>query len=102
MSGMTTIPAPKAPPPTPPLQLLRPDEAARTLAISPRKLWGLAKSGEIPVVRIGRAVRYDVLDLRSWAEEQKCLAAKNGTCTLPSNGVESGYAEAEQPNPKGD
>ena len=38
--------------------LLRPKEAARTLAISPRSLWTLTNCGQIPCVRFGRAVRY--------------------------------------------
>lgn len=52
-------------------QLLRAGEAARALAISPRKLWALTASSEIPCVRIGRAVRYDAGDLRDWIEQQK-------------------------------
>ena len=51
--------------------LLRSDEAARLLAISPRKLWTLADDGEIPVVRIGRSVRYDPGDLQDFIERQK-------------------------------
>ena len=39
--------------------LLKTRDACRALAISPRTLWSLAKSGEIPAVRIGSAVRYD-------------------------------------------
>lgn len=52
-------------------KLLKPGEAAKYLAISPRHLWDLAKKGEVPVVRIGRATRYDIRDLDSWVEEQK-------------------------------
>ena len=51
--------------------LLRSDEAARLLAISLRKLWTLADEGEIPVVRIGRSVRYDPADLQDYIERQK-------------------------------
>ncbi len=51
--------------------LLKPREAARCLAISERKLWGLTKRDEIPCVRIGRAVRYDPTDLTRWIEGQK-------------------------------
>ena len=49
-----------------PLRLLRAAEAARVLAISPRKLWSLTASGDIPHVRIGRVVRYSRLDLEAW------------------------------------
>jgi excisionase family DNA binding protein len=38
--------------------LLTPREAATTLAISERHLWGLTNSGKIPSVRLGRSVRY--------------------------------------------
>lgn len=49
-----------------PLLLLTTPEAARNLSVSPRKLWALTASGEIPCVRIGRAVRYSVNDLANF------------------------------------
>lgn len=51
--------------------LLKPDEAAEVLAISPRKLWGLTASREIPHIRIGRCVRYAIDDLQRWINDQK-------------------------------
>jgi excisionase family DNA binding protein len=48
--------------------LLKPAQAAEVLAISARKLWSLTASGEIPHVRIGRCVRYNLADLRLYAE----------------------------------
>ena len=51
--------------------LLMPKEAARLLGISPRKLWGLTASGEIPHVRIGRCLRYSVDDLEAFIEANK-------------------------------
>lgn len=54
-----------------PSGLLRSDEAAKLLAISPRKLWALTDRGEIPVVRIDRSVRYDPGDLQDFIERQK-------------------------------
>lgn len=51
--------------------LLKPDEAAAALAVSPRCLWGLTKAGDLPAVRIGRAVRYDLADLRAWIDARK-------------------------------
>ncbi len=51
--------------------LLRPDEAAQALAISERTLWTISKRGEIPVVRIGRSVRYHIDDLTRWIEARK-------------------------------
>lgn len=49
--------------PKPSAPLLKSLEAAQRLAISPRKLWALTASGEIPSVRIGRNVRYATHDL---------------------------------------
>ena len=54
-----------------PAGLLRSDEAAKFLAISPRTLWTLTKEGDIPVVRIGSLVRYDPADLQDYIERQK-------------------------------
>ena len=51
--------------------LLKPDDVAKALAISPRKLWELTNTGEIPCVRIGRALRYSPNDLRAWVEKRK-------------------------------
>jgi excisionase family DNA binding protein len=49
---------------------LRPREAAKALAISPRLLWQLTKDGEIPCVRVGsgrrRSVLYPVAQLQAW------------------------------------
>lgn len=57
--------------------LFTPAQAAEALSISPRKLWSLTASGEIPVVRIGRAVRYPVDRLREWIDAQG-EGARNG------------------------
>ncbi len=56
--------------------LLTARQAARELAISERTLWGLTARGEIPCVRIGRAVRYSRSDLVAW------IAAKSGTPSM--------------------
>lgn len=45
---------------------LRPREAARALGIGERLLWERTKAGEIPHVRIGRAVVYPVTLLEQW------------------------------------
>ena len=57
--------------PTKPALLLTPQQAAAALAISPRKLWGMTASGEIPHIRLGRSVRYPLDDLRCWIDGQK-------------------------------
>ncbi len=51
--------------------LLTAADAARTLAISPRKLWELTNRRLIPVVRIDRSVRYAVKDLQKFIQKQK-------------------------------
>ena len=51
--------------------LMNPRQAAEALAISPRKLWAMTASGEIPHVRLGRSVRYPVDDLQRWIDDQK-------------------------------
>ncbi len=61
------MPRPKPPAPL----LLRPAEAARLLTISKRLLWTLTNRGEVPCVRIGRAVRYDPRDLEDWLQNCK-------------------------------
>jgi predicted DNA-binding transcriptional regulator AlpA len=56
--------------PTPMLLTVR--LAAAALSVSERTLWAIsAPRGPIPVVRIGRSVRYDPGDLREWLEAQK-------------------------------
>ena len=54
-----------------PALLLNPAQAAEALAISPRKLWAMTASGEIPHVRLGRSVRYPVANLEQFIEEQR-------------------------------
>ena len=57
-------------------------EAAKLLSVCERTLFMLTKAGEIPAVRIGRAVRYSVRDLEAWvrrAAEKKCENSQNGT-----------------------
>ena len=45
---------------------LRPKEAARALGIGERLLWSKTTSGEIPHLRIGKAVVYPVAALQEW------------------------------------
>jgi excisionase family DNA binding protein len=46
--------------------LLTEREAAKALSVCQRTLWQLRTDGEIPCVRIGRAVRYRPADLHAW------------------------------------
>jgi len=43
-------------------------EAAEILRLSPRKVWDMGKSGEIPRIQMGKSVRYDV---RGYIEKQR-------------------------------
>jgi excisionase family DNA binding protein len=67
---ITAVIEPKAPQTTEPL-LLKPAEAARALGISPRNLWGLTAAGEIQCVRIGRLVRYAMVDLQTYIDRKR-------------------------------
>ena len=51
--------------------LLTPPQTAQALAISPRKLWAMTDSGEIPCIRLGRSIRYDPADLLAWIAAKK-------------------------------
>jgi excisionase family DNA binding protein len=57
---------------TPPMhgpQLLNVNAGAKCLGISTRKLWALAAPrGEIPIVRIGRSVRFRPEDLAAFVK----------------------------------
>jgi excisionase family DNA binding protein len=62
--------------------LVTPREAAKLLSISERTLYAFTKSGIVPVVRIGRSVRYSLDDLREWIRdrsEKKCEYGQNHT-----------------------
>lgn len=65
------LPFQKQNPTASPRLLIKAEEAAQMLSISPRLLWSLAQRGEIPQVRIGRSVRYDPADLHAWVQRQK-------------------------------
>ena len=52
-------------------RLIKVRAAAEYLAISERKLWDLSQNGIIPVVRLGRATRYDLIDLDNFIEKMK-------------------------------
>jgi len=55
---------------------LRPREAAKALGIGERLLWSKTNAGEIPHLRIGRAIIYPVGMLRDWMAEQAAKSAK--------------------------
>lgn len=52
-------------------KLLTPNQVAALLSISLSKVYQLLKDGSIPVVRIGRAVRVDPIDLAHFIQSNK-------------------------------
>ena len=51
--------------------LLRIPEVAETLGIGRSKIYEIIASGELPTVRVGRAVRISVTTLQKWVEERE-------------------------------
>jgi hypothetical protein len=65
--------------------VLRPVQAAWALGISPRKLWGMTKRGEIPHLVIGRQKVYPLASLQRWIDAQtKAGTAVADTAPSPS------------------
>jgi hypothetical protein len=56
--------------------LLKPTQAAKALAISPRTLWTLTKRGDVPCVRLGHSLRYDPDGLREFIRSASCRTDK--------------------------
>lgn len=65
-----------ATPTSPTPLLLTAKQAAHALAISERKLWSMTAGQEIPVVRIGRAVRYSPAALEKWITDNQIGGAQ--------------------------
>ena len=64
-----------------PVLALTPRQAARALNVCEKTLYNLTRAGEIPVLKVGRLVRYDPEDLRRWIRahtERKCENSQNG------------------------
>lgn len=67
---------------TVPRLLVSPRDAAKLLSVSERTLFTLTKAGTIPVVRIGRCVRYSVTELQEWVRRGSQKKCENGqNCT---------------------
>ena len=61
---------------SPPPLLIDRRTAARMLAICPRTIDAMARRGELPAVRIGRAVRFDCRDIEKFIEQAKTSATE--------------------------
>jgi excisionase family DNA binding protein len=51
--------------------LLRIPEVADTLGIGRTKIYEMIATGELPTIRVGRAVRISVSTLQKWVEERE-------------------------------
>jgi predicted DNA-binding transcriptional regulator AlpA len=86
-----------------PTLLLRPADAAKALAISPKTLWALSQPrGPLPVVRIGeRSVRYSVAALQRWIAQQQVEASDqnehrgDGARLAPATGYSPNRARSD-------
>lgn len=59
-------------------------QAAAMLGISVRTLWSYRHAGEIPVVRIGRLVRFAVDDLRRFIDAKREVSPNPSMDTVDS------------------
>ena len=50
--------------------LLRVPEVAKALGLGRTKVYELIATGELPVIRLGRAVRVSVAALQKWVDER--------------------------------
>jgi hypothetical protein len=59
--------------------LVPPRDAARMLAVSPRKLWAMTfeETPALPYVRCGRLVRYSPADLAAWIDRQRSTGPRS-------------------------
>jgi excisionase family DNA binding protein len=51
--------------------LLRVPEVAKALGLGRTKVYELIATGELPVIRLGRAVRVSVAALQKWVDERE-------------------------------
>jgi len=60
---------------SPPDRLLTRDQAAAYLGVSPTTLtsWGLRGKYSLPLIKVGKSVRYRQSDLDAWLREQTVL-----------------------------
>lgn len=63
------------PDPAPLPLALRTREAAAALGISERMLQELASSGDVPVVKVGRANLFPVRELQDWLSSKICTSS---------------------------
>lgn len=65
--------------------LLRVEEVARTLGIGRSKVYELVSRGELPTVRVGKALRVPAEALRRWIGEKSAETASDGRAACACN-----------------
>lgn len=50
--------------------LITPAQLALLLALSPKTIYAMAKSGSLPVVRFGTSIRFDPSDTSRWLRDR--------------------------------
>jgi excisionase family DNA binding protein len=75
-----------------PSLLVRPDEAAKLLAVSPRTLWSLTHAGVVPCVRLGKSVRYSMDTLRAIVAQRERQHSHGQEESQPVSPVQAGSA----------
>lgn len=71
-----------SPNPSEPL-LIGVEEVARLLNVSPRTVWTLTATGELPHLRIGRRVLYSREGVRSWTQSRLHAAVPTAAAPPP-------------------
>jgi excisionase family DNA binding protein len=61
----------------------KPEEAAQALTVSVPTLWRLVKRQGLPVIRMGRVVRFDPADVQAWLAKQKTGGTPTGEISAP-------------------
>ncbi len=62
-------------------QLLTAKETAKRLSISERHLYTLTRSGELPCIHIGKAVRYSLVTIQHWIDQSESREMSPSTKT---------------------
>jgi len=76
MTSTSSAPGISGPPATALAPLLDYDELAGILGLSRRQVGRLVKRGELPVVRLGRAVRFAPSDVLAYVESRRGVVTR--------------------------
>ncbi len=52
-------------------------ELSKELGLSESGIYQMVSQRELPFVKIGRSVRFDLEDIKAWLEEKKTLSVKD-------------------------